>query len=178
MVIHIQQRFAKTKILVSLNTMTNLSSTEVRVLGSLVEKEITTPDYYPLSLNALTNACNQSSNRNPVVHFDEETVEQALDTLRQKNLIHVVQRGDSRITKYRHVLYETLDLGAWRIRSHGRPDASGPQTIGELYRKSPLRLADLEQVEGTLNHSSDVNPLSSFDCPGRQDKRKSALLTC
>src|SRR4029079_3044137 len=99
MVIHIQQQSFKTKILVSFDVMTNLNSIEVRVLGSLIEKEITTPDYYPLSLNALTHACNQSSNRNPVVHFDEAAVEQALDSLRQKNLIHVVQRSDSRVTK-------------------------------------------------------------------------------
>src|SRR6266705_4322853 len=67
-----------------------LNEVECRVLGSLIEKEITTPEYYPLSLNALVNACNQSSNRNPVVHFDEETVARATDMLRQKNLLHVV----------------------------------------------------------------------------------------
>src|SRR5437660_3686484 len=83
-----------------------LTDIEVRVLGSLVEKEITTPDYYPLSLNALVAACNQSSNRNPIVHYDESTVAQALDTLRDKKLIHTVDKSESRVTKYRHVLYE------------------------------------------------------------------------
>ena len=82
-----------------------LTDTEVRVLGSLIEKEITTPDYYPLSLNSLVAACNQSSNRNPVVHYDEETVSAAADTLREKKLIHQVDRGESRVIKYRHVLY-------------------------------------------------------------------------
>src|SRR5206468_689585 len=73
-----------------------LSDVEIRVLGSLVEKEITTPDYYPLSLNALVAACNQSSNRNPVTHFDEETVARAADTLRDRKLVHLVDRFESR----------------------------------------------------------------------------------
>src|SRR5712691_11592114 len=92
-----------------------LNDIEVRVLGSLIEKEIATPEYYPLSLNALMNACNQSSNRNPVVHFDEETVASATDTLRQKNLLHVVDKADSRVTKYRHVVGETLQLDTLEI---------------------------------------------------------------
>ena len=83
-----------------------LTEAEVRVLGSLIEKEITTPDYYPLSLNALVAACNQSSNRNPVVHYDEDTVVQAADLLREKKLVHLIARGESRVNKYRHVLYE------------------------------------------------------------------------
>src|SRR5437870_9190729 len=70
-----------------------LNDVELRVLGSLIEKEKTTPEYYPLSLNALTNACNQSSNRDPVVHFDEDTVVHALDTLRDKQLVRMVDRG-------------------------------------------------------------------------------------
>ena len=88
-----------------------LNDVEVRVLGSLIEKEITTPDYYPLSLNALTNACNQSSNRNPVVHFDEEAVARATDSLRAKNFVHVVvRRSDSHVTKYRHVMAKKMSL--------------------------------------------------------------------
>src|SRR5213593_1082441 len=87
-----------------------LSDVEIRVLGSLVEKEITTPDYYPLSLNSLVAACNQSSNRNPVVHYDESTVAEALDTLREKKLVHTVDESGSRVIKYRHVLYEAMNL--------------------------------------------------------------------
>src|SRR5262245_33889009 len=87
-----------------------LNDAEVRVLGALIEKEITTPDYYPLSLNALVAACNQSSNRNPVVHFDEDIVRNAADILREKNLIHLVDRGESRVNKYRHVLYEAMHM--------------------------------------------------------------------
>src|SRR5204863_78878 len=92
-----------------------LNDIEVRVLGSLIEKEITTPDYYPLSLNALMNACNQSSNRNPVVHFDEDTVVRAADKLRDKQLLHLVDKSDSRVTKYRHVVYETLNFDRRQI---------------------------------------------------------------
>src|ERR1041384_5017777 len=88
-----------------------LNDAEIRVLGSLIEKEITTPDYYPLSLNALVAACNQLSSRNPVTNFDEQTVARAADTLREKNLVHVVDRAESRVSKYRHVLYEAMDLG-------------------------------------------------------------------
>jgi uncharacterized protein YceH (UPF0502 family) len=111
-----------------------LTDAEVRVLGSLIEKEITTPDYYPLSLNALVAACNQSSNRNPVVHYDEDTVAQTADTLREKKLVHLIARGESRVIKYRHVLYEAMNMG--------RPDIAvmcvlmlrGPQTVGRSAR--------------------------------------------
>src|SRR5262245_65932440 len=87
-----------------------LSFEEVRVLGSLLEKEITTPDYYPLSLNALVNACNQKSSRDPVVSFDESIVLQALDRLREKKLVRVVSGTDSRVDKYRQVFTDTGTL--------------------------------------------------------------------
>ena len=130
-----------------------LSDTEVRVLGSLIEKEITTPDYYPLSLNALVAACNQSSNRNPVVHFDEGTVAQAADSLREKKLVHLVDRGESRVTKYRHVLYEAMNMGRPAIAVMCVMMLRGPQTVGEI-RTRTNRLYDfssLEEVETTLN---------------------------
>ena len=130
-----------------------LNDVEVRVLGALIEKEITTPDHYPLSLNALTNACNQSSNRNPVVHFDEETVARATDSLRQKNLLHVVDKADSRVTKYRHVMAETMSLDPRQIAVMCVLMLRGPQTIGEIRTRSN-RIYDfpnLEEVEITLN---------------------------
>ena len=126
-----------------------LTDTEVRVLGSLIEKEITTPDYYPLSLNALVAACNQSSNRNPVVHFDEGTVAQALDSLREKKLIHQVDRGDSRVTKYRHVLYEAMNLGRPAIGVMCVLMLRGPQTVGEIRTRSN-RLYDFSSLEEVL----------------------------
>src|SRR5216117_2648947 len=130
-----------------------LSDVEIRVLGSLVEKEITTPDYYPLSLNALVAACNQSSNRNPVTNFDEDTVARAADTLREKKLVHLVDRGESRVTKYRHVLYEAMNMGRPVIAVMCVLMLRGPQTVGEIRTRSN-RLYDfssLEQVEATLN---------------------------
>ena len=130
-----------------------LSDTEVRVLGALIEKEITTPDYYPLSMNALIAACNQLSNRNPVVHFDESTVTQALDSLREKKLAHQVDKSDARVTKYRHVLYEAMNLGRPGIAVLCVLMLRGPQTVGEI-RTRTNRLYDfssLEEVETTLN---------------------------
>ena len=130
-----------------------LNDSEVRVLGALIEKEITTPDYYPLSLNALVAACNQSSNRHPVVHYDESTVMQATDTLREKQLVHLITRGESRVNKYRHVLYESMNLGRQEIAVLCVLLLRGPQTVGEI-RNRTNRLYDfssVEQLEGTLN---------------------------
>ena len=130
-----------------------LSDVEVRVLGSLIEKETTTPDYYPLSLNALMAACNQSSNRNPVMHLDESTVAGAADSLREKKLVHLVDRGESRVTKYRHVLYEALDLGRPAVAVLCVLMLRGAQTAGEI-RTRTNRLYDfssLEEMEIVLN---------------------------
>ena len=130
-----------------------LSDAEVRVLGALIEKEITTPDNYPLSMNALIAACNQLSNRNPVVHFDESTVSEALDGLREKKFSHLVDKSDSRVLKYRHVLYEALNLGRPAIAVLCVLMLRGPQTVGEI-RTRTNRLYDfssLEEVETTLN---------------------------
>lgn len=130
-----------------------LSGTEVRVLGALIEKEITTPDYYPLSLNALIAACNQSSNRYPVVHYDEGEVGAAADSLREKGLVHLVDRGESRVTKYRHVLYEAMNMGRPAIAVMCVLMLRGPQTVGEI-RTRTNRLYDfasLEDAETTLN---------------------------
>ena len=137
-----------------------LTDTELRVLGSLVEKEITTPDYYPLSLNALLAACNQSSNHNPVVHFDEATVVEALDSLREKKLIHLVDESGSRVTKYRHVLYEAMNLGRPTIAILCVLMLRGSQTLGEI-RTRTNRLYDfssIEEVETTLNSMMSSEP--------------------
>jgi len=138
-----------------------LNDAEVRVLGSLIEKEITTPDYYPLSVNSLMTACNQTSNRHPVVHFDEETILRALDSLREKKLVHQVERSESRVTKYRHVLYEAMNLGRPAIAVMCVLMLRGPQTVGEIRTRSN-RLYDfssLEEVETTLNS------LASYETP-------------
>ena len=130
-----------------------LSDAEVRVLGSLIEKEITTPDYYPLSLNALMAACNQSSNRNPVAHFDESTVARAVESLQEKKMVHLLDRGESRVTKYRHVLYEAMNLGRPAIAVMCVMMLRGPQTVGEIRTRSNrlYNFSSLEEVEITLN---------------------------
>jgi uncharacterized protein len=130
-----------------------LNDAEVRVLGSLIEKEITTPDYYPLSLNALVSACNQSSSRDPVVHFGEDLVARTLDDLRQRKLVHFVDKGESRVTRYRHVLYEAMTLTRPTIAVMCVLMLRGPQTVGEI-RTRTNRLYDfssLEEVETTVN---------------------------
>jgi uncharacterized protein YceH (UPF0502 family) len=137
-----------------------LDEKEVRVLGALIEKEITTPDYYPLSLNSLMTACNQSSNRDPVVHYDEQTIARAVDSLREKKLVHLVDRAESRVTKYRHVLYEAMNLSRPVIAVMCVLMLRGPQTIGEI-RTRTSRLYDftsLEQVEATLNSLISADP--------------------
>jgi len=159
-----------------------LNDTEVRVLGSLIEKEITTPDYYPLSLNALVAACNQSSNRNPVVHFGEDTVARALDTLREKKLVHQVERSESRVTKYRHVLYEAMDLGRPTIAIMCALMLRGPQTVGEIRTRSN-RLYDfssLEEVETVLNSLMSGDPPLIVRLPrqtGQKEVRYAHLLS-
>jgi uncharacterized protein len=87
-----------------------LNDVETRVLGSLVEKDITTPDYYPLSLNALVNACNQKNNRDPVTTLDEDAVREALDTLHDKNIAGPTSSADSRVTKYEHRMQEAFNF--------------------------------------------------------------------
>jgi len=98
------------------------------VLGSLVEKQLTTPEYYPLTLNSLTLACNQKNNRTPVTSYDETTVAQALETLREKNLAYVFYGATSRVPKYKHVLPEVMHLSAPELALMCVLLLRGPQT--------------------------------------------------
>ena len=134
-----------------------LDAFEVRVLGSMLEKEITTPDYYPLSLNALVNACNQKSNREPVVSYDEDTVERALEALRHKGLALRITGGDSRVPKHGQRFTEALNLGRREAALLCVLMLRGPQTVGELRGRAERLYAfeDLEGVESTLNHLSE-----------------------
>ena len=109
-----------------------LSDVETRVLGSLVEKDVTTPDYYPLSLNALVNACNQKNNREPVMNLDEDLVRQALDTLQEKRLAGPTSSADSRVTKYEHRLQEVFNFTRGETAILCVLLLRGPQTPGEL----------------------------------------------
>ena len=123
-----------------------LTDVEARVLGSLIEKEMTTPEYYPLSLNALMNACNQSSNREPVVQYDEATVGDAVESMRKRALVRAVQQSGSRVMKYRHLLGETMTLDARQAALLGVLLLRGPQTLAEL-RTRASRLTRFESLE-------------------------------
>jgi hypothetical protein len=130
-----------------------LTDVEARVLGSLIEKEMTTPDHYPLSLNALTNACNQSSNRDPVVQYDEATVAGAIDSLRRRALVRAIQQSGSRATKYRHLVGETMGLVSRQEAVLCVLMLRGPQTLGELRTRSSrlTTFESIEDVETSLN---------------------------
>jgi uncharacterized protein YceH (UPF0502 family) len=132
---------------------TILSDIEVRVLGSLVEKQVTTPEYYPLTLNALTLACNQKNNRTPVTSYSEDEVAQALETLREKNLTYVFYGSTSRVPKYKHVMTEVLHLTPAELAVMCVLLLRGPQTSGELTTRG-FRLHEfsgLEEVDAALN---------------------------
>ncbi|HEV8370616.1 MAG TPA: YceH family protein [Pyrinomonadaceae bacterium] len=132
---------------------TVLSDIEVRILGSLVEKQVTTPEYYPLTLNALTLACNQKNNRHPVSSYTEDQVAQALETLREKNLVYVFYGSTSRVPKYKHVMPEVMRLSHPELALMCVLMLRGAQTPGEL-RGTASRLHEftsLEEVEQTLN---------------------------
>jgi uncharacterized protein YceH (UPF0502 family) len=143
--------------------ITELSEIEIRVLGSLVEKQVTTPEYYPLTLNALTLACNQKNNRSPVTSYTETAVAQALETLREKNLAYVFYGSTSRVPKYKHVLPEVMHLSLPELALMCVLLLRGPQTTGELATRA-FRLHEfsgLEEVEATLNSliSREPDPL-------------------
>jgi uncharacterized protein YceH (UPF0502 family) len=153
-----------------------LNEVEVRVLGSLVEKQITTPEYYPLTLNALTNACNQKSNREPVVSFSEPTVTQAIESLREKNLVYVFYGSTSRVPKYKHMMPEVLQLNPRELAVLCVLMLRGAQTTGELKERTG-RLADftaLGEVEETLASLSAREDQSLVVRLARQPGQKEA----
>jgi uncharacterized protein YceH (UPF0502 family) len=132
---------------------TTLTDIETRVLGSLVEKQVTTPEYYPLTLNALTLACNQKNNRNPVTSYSESQVSAAVESLREKNLTYVFYGSTSRVPKYKHVMPEVLHLNQAELALMCVLMLRGAQTPGEL-RGNASRLHEfsgLDEVEQTLN---------------------------
>jgi uncharacterized protein YceH (UPF0502 family) len=130
----------------------HLTPVEARVLGALVEKEITTPDYYPLSLNALLNACNQKSNREPVMNLDEDSVRQALHSLGQHGLARSAAT-DSRVAKYEHRLQEAFNFHRHEIAVLCALLLRGPQTPGELRTRTDrlYQFDDLGSVHSALN---------------------------
>lgn len=132
--------------------METLDAAEVRVLGSLLEKDLATPEYYPMSLNAVVLACNQKNNRNPVVSYGEDTVERALESLRRKRLAAVITGAGMRVPKYRHLIGEELNLGRRELAVLAVLLLRGPQTIGELRDRTERMHAftDASEVESVL----------------------------
>ena len=137
-----------------------LSDVETRVLGSLVEKELTTPEYYPLSLNALVNACNQKSNRDPVMNLDEETVREALRALDKKGLAGAADNMVSRVGKYEHRLQEAYNFTRHEIAILSELLLRGPQTPGELRSRAGRMhtFDDLGVVQSTLQRLMKREP--------------------
>ena len=127
-----------------------LNPAEARVLGSLIEKDITTPDYYPLSLNALINACNQKNNREPVTNFDEETVRLALRNLSDKRLAGPASGADGRVTKYEHRVQEVFNFTRQETALICVLLLRGPQTPGEL-RGRTERMYQFEHLDDVLS---------------------------
>jgi uncharacterized protein YceH (UPF0502 family) len=155
-----------------------LDTVEARVLGSLIEKETTTPEYYPMSLNALVNACNQKSNRDPAVAYDDEIVELAIATLKPKGLALTITGAGSRVAKFGHRLTEKLNLGRREMALICELLLRGPQTVGELKNRADRmhRFNDLEEVESVLEHMSElVTKLPRR--PGEKEQRYAHLLS-
>lgn len=158
-----------------------LNAVEARVLGSLIEKDITTPDYYPLSLNALVNACNQKNNREPVMNFDEEAVRQALTTLQEKRLAGPTSSADSRVTKYDHRSQEVFNFTRAETAVYCVLLLRGPQTPGELRGRGERmhRFEHLDEVQSTLQRLMQREPPLATVLsrqPGTKESRYAHLL--
>jgi uncharacterized protein YceH (UPF0502 family) len=161
---------------------TLLTEAEVRVLGSLAEKQVTTPDYYPLTMNALVHACNQISNRDPVVQYDERQVAEAVDTLRLKNLVYIFYGAESRVPKYKHMMREVLGLEPPELAALCVLMLRGPQTVGEVRGRAGRmhEFADLREAEATLEGLAQRDEPMVTKLPrqaGRKEARYAHLLS-
>jgi uncharacterized protein YceH (UPF0502 family) len=159
-----------------------LSTVEARVLGALIEKELTTPEYYPLSLNALVNACNQKSNRDPLMNLDEESVRQALHRLNKEELAGPADNMTGRVTKYEHRLQEAYNFTRHEIAILCELLLRGPQTPGELRSRAERmhKFEDLGVVHSTLQRLMKREPpLAALvpRQPGTKEARYAQLLS-
>jgi len=158
-----------------------LNDVEVRVVGSLAEKQVTTPDYYPLTLNALVHACNQISNREPVMQLDERAVAEAVESLRGKNLVYIFYGAESRVPKYKHMMREVFGLSPQELAAMCVLMLRGSQTVGEVRGRTGrlYDFADLSEVEATLEGLANRDePLVAKlpRQPGRKEARYAHLL--
>ena len=159
-----------------------LTEAEVRVVGSLVEKQVTTPDYYPLTMNALVHACNQISNRDPVVQYGEPEVADAVEALRARNLVYIFYGADSRVPKYKHMACEVFGLSPPELAALCVLLLRGPQTVGEVRGRTGrlYDFADLREVETTLEglaHRDDPLVTKLPRQAGRKEARYAHLLS-
>jgi hypothetical protein len=152
-----------------------LTENEVRVLGSLIEKDITTPEYYPLSLNALVNACNQKSNRDPVLQLDEDTVRAAIDGLQQQRMAGPARGADSRVTKYEQRLQEVFNFTRPEIAVLCVLLLRGPQTPGELRGRAERlhRFETLDDVQSALQKLMQREPALAKVLPRQPGTKES-----
>jgi len=159
-----------------------LTEIEVRVLGSLVEKQLTTPEYYPLTLNALVAACNQKTNRDPVVSYDETTVTAALESLREKNLVYVFYGAGSRTVKYKHMLPSVYELDPAETAVVAVLMLRGPQTLGEIKERAHrmhefTSLGEAQEVLDKLSARDEPIITRLERQPGQKDARYAHLLS-
>ena len=157
-----------------------LTPVETRILGALLEKERITPENYPISLNSLVAACNQTTSRDPVVAFDDKTVEAGLQSLREKGLATVVFGGGSRVQKYRHNLSDHLNLERREVALLTVLMLRGPQTPGELRSRAErfYTFGGVEEVDSCLERlGSGESPLTRI-LPRVPDKKNAATSSC
>ena len=159
-----------------------LNNIEARIIGCLVEKAITTPDYYPLTLNALTNACNQKSNRSPLMILEETSVVRGLEGLQEKGLAEKIFKADSRVPKYQHSFAEKLNISKSQVAVLCELMLRGPQTTGELRGRAGrmFKFEDLQQVEAILQGMIEREPPLVIKLPrqpGRKERRYMHLLS-
>ena len=159
-----------------------LTEVEARVIGSLIEKQLTTPEYYPLTLNALTAACNQKTNREPVVFYEDETVTKALDHLREKNLVYVFYGSTSRVPKYKHIFQDYFELEPSGVAVLCVLMLRGAQTLGEI-RERTKRLYDFrdfndvnETLDALINREESL--IIKLDRQAGQKEARFAHLLC
>src|SRR5215472_14763706 len=157
-----------------------IDAAEARVLGSLLEKEIATPEYYPLSLNALVNACNQKSNREPVVSYDDDTVEVALEALRAKGLALRSTGRESRVAKHAQRFTEKFNVGRREAALMCVLLLRGPQTVGELRGRTErlYTFDDLEAVESTLHRLAEMEFVRQLPRQAGYKESRYAQLLC
>jgi uncharacterized protein len=159
-----------------------LNEIETRIMGALVEKQLTTPEYYPLTLNALVAACNQKSNREPVVSYDEKIVTEALERLRDRNLVYVFYGSTSRVPKYKHMLPSVYELEPSEVALLCVMMLRGPQTLGEL-RERTGRLYQFqglgevqESLDGLMRREEPL-VIKLERMPGQKEARFAHLLS-